>query len=70
MGESEITLSGDIIGSDEAHIAPGDTVDLGARGVLVWLADEDAQAYRLSHRKRAREIRETVAFVEKRVRAE
>ena len=46
-------------------LMPGDSVDLGVHGIVVWYADEDAEAYRLVQTKRAREVRATVEFVKK-----
>jgi len=46
-----------------ARLIPGDALDLGkSRGVIVWLEDEDAEAWRLTKEKQAREIRRAIDF--------
>ena len=45
-------------------IIPGDSVDLGAHGVILWLKDEDAIAWRVATGKKQREINATIEFVE------
>lgn len=43
------------------RLQPGDALDLDDHGVIVWLEDEDAAAWRLIKEKRAREIRNVIA---------
>lgn len=51
-----------INGAEDAEIIGGDSVDLGPDGIVVWLVDEDAAAWRLTHEKRARELRRALAY--------
>jgi hypothetical protein len=52
-----------LFGGDDIPIMPGDSVDLGDLGLVVWLVDEDAAAWRLVFEKRAREINAVIAHV-------
>jgi hypothetical protein len=57
MSKDPISIRIKIPGRLDAVIAPGDSLDVGPYGVLVWYHDEDAEAYRLSETKRHREFR-------------
>lgn len=52
-------------GMADAAIMPGDSIDLGPDGVIVYLADEDAEAWRLQQAKRVREINATIDHVKR-----
>lgn len=60
-----IQLRIEIPGQADVEIIPGDSVDLGKHGVLRWLKDEDAEAWRLEQQKRHREVNEIIARVER-----
>jgi hypothetical protein len=48
-------------------IAPGDTIDLGAGGLLVFFREPLATAVRTFQEESARGVRESIAFAEGRV---
>lgn len=57
--EARVIVSGHL----DARIVPGDAIDYGGdAGVLVWLALEDAQAWRLTQAKRRRETQRAIVF--------
>lgn len=62
MSEKQVSANVQVIGSPRLPVvlAPGDAYDIGSFGVLVWLEDEDANAFRLQLTKRQRELREAL----------
>lgn len=52
------------VGDSDFELVPGDTLDFREHGILVWMKDEEAEAYRLLQQKRQREVRATLQFVE------
>lgn len=46
---------------------PGDTIDFGESGVIVWFSEPEAEAVRIFMRTNAARVRSTIEFVKGKV---
>lgn len=56
------------VGEIEVLICPGDTLELGDEGLIVFLTTEKAKIYDMLRAEQAREVRRAIRFTEERMR--
>lgn len=56
-----MTITVEVDGKNISFIQ-GDTLDLGADGVILWLSEAESKAYRHIADERAKKVRETIQY--------
>jgi len=58
----EITIGDTTVDGKQVSFAPGDTIELGEGGLIVWFDGPLAEAVRLIQKKHQEEIRRVIEF--------